>query len=194
MDSSSVSINGTSTSLFDETTISWSGTLTLVSLFGIGPLIYLGLYIIKVMKQRNNNDDNDGNKNKGKEDQEVELDAVGVKEKIKEGEKGEKEEKGEEAEKKKLDSGEDKDNIIAEAIIIEDNIMKEDNIIKEDDNGSEGENWTSTQYLFSLIGYAIGIGNVWRFCYVIAQDGGSASLFGTYQYTVLLYRVPYPLS
>ena len=41
------------------------------------------------------------------------------------------------------------------------------------------DNWTSVQYLFSLIGYAIGIGNVWRFCYIVAHDGGSASLFGT---------------
>lgn len=40
----------------------------------------------------------------------------------------------------------------------------------------EREKWTSTQYLFGLVGYAIGIGNVWRFCYVIARDGGAASL------------------
>ena len=40
----------------------------------------------------------------------------------------------------------------------------------------EREQWSSMQYLFGLIGYAIGIGNVWRFCYVIAQDGGAASL------------------
>ncbi len=32
------------------------------------------------------------------------------------------------------------------------------------------------QYLFGLIGYAIGLGNVWRFCYVIARDGGAAAL------------------
>ncbi|QDZ24692.1 sodium/chloride symporter [Chloropicon primus] len=38
------------------------------------------------------------------------------------------------------------------------------------------EKWSSSQYLFGLIGYAIGIGNVWRFCYVIARDGGAASL------------------
>ena len=47
-------------------------------------------------------------------------------------------------------------------------------------DGSEGasarETWSSTQYLFGLIGYAIGIGNVWRFCYVIGRDGGLASL------------------
>jgi len=52
------------------------------------------------------------------------------------------------------------------------------------------KNWTSTQYLFGLVGYAIGIGNVWRFCYIIARDGGSASLFA---YIVCMIVVGTPL-
>mmetsp|Transcript_1166 Transcript_1166/g.3222 ORF Transcript_1166/g.3222 Transcript_1166/m.3222 type:complete len:112 (-) Transcript_1166:1966-2301(-) len=39
----------------------------------------------------------------------------------------------------------------------------------EDGASSEREEWSYSQYLFGLIGYAIGLGNVWRFCYVIAR-------------------------
>ena len=36
-------------------------------------------------------------------------------------------------------------------------------------NTAGREQWSTSQYLFGLIGYAIGIGNVWRFAYVIAK-------------------------
>jgi len=102
--------------------ISWSGTLTLLALWIIGPIIYLGIWIAKLMKKKKNISNGD-------------VEAV-----------VEEQEKEEEEEDKQ---GEEKDP----------------------------ENWTSMQYIFTLIGYAIGMSNVWRFCYVVGQNGGSASVF-----------------
>eukprot|EP00980_Cylindrotheca_fusiformis_P007370 scaffold1525_cov142-Cylindrotheca_fusiformis.AAC.170 len=45
-------------------------------------------------------------------------------------------------------------------------------------------------YLFALIGYAIGIGNMWRFPYVVAQHGGGAALLA---YIVCAILVACPL-
>lgn len=118
----------------DETKVSWSGTLTLVILWGIGPFVYLCIYLVNLMKRKYGG---------GIENLEAVEEAVVPSKK-----------------------GEEDSTTIAET----------------DYGGKSVQNWTSTQYLFSLIGYAIGIGNVWRFCYVIAQDGGSASLFGTFYY------------
>ena len=118
----------------DETKVSWSGTLTLVILWGIGPFVYLCIYLVNLMKRKYGG---------GIENLEAVEEAVVPSKK-----------------------GEEDSTTIAET----------------DYDGKPVQNWTSIQYLFSLIGYAIGIGNVWRFCYVIAQDGGSASLFGTFYY------------
>jgi SNF family Na+-dependent transporter len=47
----------------------------------------------------------------------------------------------------------------------------------------------STDYIFALLGYAIGIGNVWRFPYTIAQNGGGAALIA-YIICAVLVAVP----
>ncbi|CAE7700573.1 Slc6a5 [Symbiodinium pilosum] len=49
---------------------------------------------------------------------------------------------------------------------------------------------TTTAYIFSLVGYAIGIGNVWRFPYVISKNGGSAAVMA---YLICAVLVAWPL-
>ena len=122
--------------------ISWSGTLTLVMLWVIGPLIYLGMYIAKRLKQRRLTKTTIANKDCSGDHSEDALKSI------------------------EYDSSGNSES--SESF---------DECTEENNNEEEEDNWTSTQYLFGLVGYAIGIGNVWRFCYVIARDGGSASLF-----------------
>lgn len=50
----------------------------------------------------------------------------------------------------------------------------------------------SLEYIFALLGYAIGLGNVWRFPYVIAQNGGGAALLA-YIICAILVAVPLTL-
>lgn len=52
------------------------------------------------------------------------------------------------------------------------------------------ENLTSRAYIFALLGYAIGIGNVWRFPYVIARNGGGAAVVA---YLICAVFVAWPL-
>jgi SNF family Na+-dependent transporter len=52
------------------------------------------------------------------------------------------------------------------------------------------EEMSSIAYTFSLIGYAIGIGNIWRFPYVISQNGGAAAVVA---YLVCAVFVAVPL-
>lgn len=49
---------------------------------------------------------------------------------------------------------------------------------RETSEGHDGrEEMSSQAYIYALVGYAIGIGNIWRFPYVISQNGGAAALF-----------------
>jgi NSS family neurotransmitter:Na+ symporter len=44
--------------------------------------------------------------------------------------------------------------------------------------GGETEQWSSrTGFLFAAIGFSVGLGNIWRFPYVMGEYGGSAFLF-----------------
>lgn len=46
------------------------------------------------------------------------------------------------------------------------------------------------QFILTLIGYAVGLGNVWRFSYLSAKNGGSAFIF---PYLIMLFLVGIPL-
>ena len=109
------------TGLIKETDISWSGTVTLLFLWGIGPLIYFGIYLVQVLQHRrspNDTDqDNHNNNNSNHNHNEEEHNAGGVvvvKNTKEEGEEGEEEEK--------------------------------------EATTNNTQEWTSTQYLFALVG------------------------------------------
>jgi len=41
--------------------------------------------------------------------------------------------------------------------------------------GGQPEQWSSrTGFLFAAIGFSVGLGNIWRFPYVMGEYGGSA--------------------
>lgn len=62
--------------------------------------------------------------------------------------------------------------------------------VDETTTETEEEHTDSSNYLLSLLGYAIGIGNVWRFPYLVGQYGGGAFVFA---YLVCLFLVAMPL-
>lgn len=60
-----------------------------------------------------------------------------------------------------------------------------------DDSGDEHQEIvSSSSYMLGLMGYAIGIGNVWRFPYLVGQYGGGAFVFA---YAVCLFLIAMPL-
>ncbi|XP_078403097.1 sodium- and chloride-dependent neutral and basic amino acid transporter B(0+)-like [Cetorhinus maximus] len=63
--------------------------------------------------------------------------------------------------------------------------------VGESDENVERGNWSSkTEYLLSMIGYAVGFGNVWRFPYLAYRNGGGAFLI---PYTLMLALAGIPM-
>ena len=47
------------------------------------------------------------------------------------------------------------------------------NLSQERKQSTERGFWTNkVEYLLSMIGYAVGLGNIWRFPYIAYQNGG----------------------
>ncbi|KAK2155209.1 hypothetical protein LSH36_246g04045 [Paralvinella palmiformis] len=58
-------------------------------------------------------------------------------------------------------------------------------------SGGNRETWTrKVEYLFAALGYAVGLGNIWRFPYLCYRNGGGAFLF---PYFIALILVGFPV-
>ena len=60
---------------------------------------------------------------------------------------------------------------------------------KQRHDGDDRDVIDTSHYIFALIGYAIGVGNIWRFPYVIANNGGASALLA-YVVCAILVAVP----
>ena len=57
-------------------------------------------------------------------------------------------------------------------------MKKEERIVEEREEKKERPQWNSQLgFILAAIGSAVGLGNIWRFPYIMGQNGGAVFLF-----------------
>ena len=156
----------------DDETYSTSGIVTLVVLVVIGPVIYAsnyGYHKLVVNSQQKQNHHH--------QQQQQEEDST---------KKHEEEGTTNNDETNKTNHATDSSAVDSS---VEDEEGEDNNQNDRTSSSQDREILKTKDYLFALIGYSIGIGNVWRFPYVIANNGGGAALIA-YVVCAVLFSGP----